>query len=64
MRRRTYYTHDPHPPTLIAEVRPADVPYLATARAYAVWSDTLQVGWLAGAAHVVAGDEHRGRQIL
>lgn len=44
VRRRNYYTHDPHPPTLAAQVSPADVPYLRPAARCAVWSDKLQVG--------------------
>ena len=43
VRRRNYYTHDQRPPTLAAEVRPGDVPYLRPAASYAVWSDELQV---------------------
>ena len=44
VRRRSYHTHDPHPHTLTAQVRPSDVPYLRPAARYAVWSDKLQVG--------------------
>ncbi len=49
MRRRNYHTHDAHPPTLAAEVRSADVPYLRPAARYAMWSDKQQVqlpGWV------------------
>ncbi|PRW56188.1 raffinose synthase [Chlorella sorokiniana] len=42
VRRRSYHTHDTRPPTLAAEVRPADVPYLRPAARYAMWSDKLQ----------------------
>ena len=42
VRRRCYWTHDARPPTLSAEVRPADVPYLRPAARYAAWSDKQQ----------------------
>lgn len=48
VRRRTYFTHDPHPPSLATEVAPGDVPYLRPAARYALWSDKQQVGWARG----------------